>query len=72
MEIKDNPDLQVLLDHISRFVEAVPSTSDQSANWKEIQSLRLAAVDSLQRLQGMAGAPLEGSGSKCQGAIPKQ
>jgi len=72
MEMQDAPDLQVLLEHISRFIEAVPSTSDQSADWTEIQTLRYSAVDSLQRLQGMAGMPLEGSGSKCQGAIPKQ
>jgi len=73
MEKGNDPELQALLGHIMKFIDAVPEASDQTVNWSELQSLRNSAMDSLQRLQDFAG-PLETvmSGHKCPGALPKQ
>lgn len=73
MTHREIPDFQVLLEHISRFINAVPDSPSRPADWSELMTLRNSALDSLQRLQASAGSlPMDKGGDKCPGALPKQ
>lgn len=73
MTHREIPDFQVLLEHIARFINAVPDSPDRPADWSELTTLRNSALDSLQRLQTSAGVlSMDEAGNKCPGALPKQ
>lgn len=73
MTHREIPDFQELLEHISRFINAVPDSPARPADWSELTTLRNSALDSLQRLQANAGSmPMDMGDNKCPGALPKQ
>ena len=73
MTHREIPDFHVLLEHISRFINAVPDSPARPADWSELKTLRNSALDSLQRLQASTGSlPMDKGGDKCPGALPKQ